>query len=116
MKKIYNNLSIENLVRTDWINQFNQDQRREISYGIRSNLKNIEIYAKKEYKAEQMTEIRMGLTSNIDVSFYANPVFDWRQMEQIRQGLELCLDVSVYSNVNFDWQQMRQIKSGLEKT
>ena len=30
MNKIYNNLTIENLIKTDWINQFDELQQEEI--------------------------------------------------------------------------------------
>ena len=33
MDKIYNNLTIDNLVKTDWINQFRKTQQREIAKG-----------------------------------------------------------------------------------
>ena len=33
MEKIYNNLTIDNLVKTDWINQFRKAQQREIAKG-----------------------------------------------------------------------------------
>ena len=46
MNKIYNNLTIENLKKTEWFNQFN------------------------EYQKEQ---IRLGLEANLDISWYANP-------------------------------------------
>ena len=50
MNKIHNNLTIDNLIKTDWINQFN----------------------KKQIKA-----IKEGLKANLDVSIYANPEFDF---------------------------------------
>jgi len=30
MNKIYNNLTIDNLIETDWFNQFNRNQKFEI--------------------------------------------------------------------------------------
>ena len=60
-KKIYNNLSIENLTKTKWFNQFN-------------------LYEKEE--------IKWGLEDNLDVSIYAKPEFDWKQMKKIRKQLE----------------------------
>ena len=30
MEKIYNNLNIDNLTKTEWFNQFNKEQKREI--------------------------------------------------------------------------------------
>ena len=52
-KKIHNNLSIENLMKTDWINQFNKDQQVQIRIGIKANL-DVSWYAKKEYNWLQM--------------------------------------------------------------
>ena len=52
-EKIYNNLSIGNLVKTEWFNQFDELQKHEILEGLKSN---------------------------IDVSSYANPQFSHRQM------------------------------------
>ena len=60
MNKIYNNLTIDNLVETDWFNHFNREQKR----------------LKKE-----------GLKKNLDVSIYANPIFTTYQMNEIKKGL-----------------------------
>ena len=38
MKKIYNNLSIENLTKTEWFNQFDELQQEEILKGLKYNL------------------------------------------------------------------------------
>ena len=32
MNKEYNNLNIENLIKTEWFNQFNKEQKREIRW------------------------------------------------------------------------------------
>ena len=53
MKKIYNNLNIENLIKTEWFNQFDEKQQKQIRYGLEDNL---------------------------DVFQYANPEFSWEQM------------------------------------
>ena len=31
MNKLYNNLTVDNLIKTDWFNQFDEKQKREIS-------------------------------------------------------------------------------------
>ena len=46
------------------------------------------VYAKKEFLAIQMQQIRLGLQDNLPVEKYADPSFDWFQMEQIRTGLK----------------------------
>ena len=38
MKKIYNNLSIENLTKTEWFNWFNEYEQQEIIKGLEKNL------------------------------------------------------------------------------
>ena len=60
MEKIYNNLSIENLLKTDWFNQFDKNQQQIII---------------------------IGLEENLDVSIYANPEYSWRNMRKIRNYL-----------------------------
>ena len=60
MEKIYNNLSVENLTRTDWFKKFNVHQQYEISEGLKDNL-DIFIYAIPEFSWQQMSEIRGGL-------------------------------------------------------
>ena len=86
MNKIYNNLNIENLINTEWFNQFDKYQQEEIKLGLEDNL-NVSLYAKPEYSTEQMKEIRLGLKDNLDVSIYANPDIYWRQMKEIREEL-----------------------------
>ena len=51
--KIYNNLNIENLIKTEWFNQFNFFQKLEINKGIEANI-DASIYANPEYSDEQM--------------------------------------------------------------
>ena len=53
MEKIHNNLNIENLIKTDWFNQFNNNQKEEILQGLKENL-DVSIYAKPEFDWEQM--------------------------------------------------------------
>ena len=75
MEKIHNNLTIENLIKTEWFNQFNKKQQEEIILGLENNL-DVLIYAKKEFDEHQMREIKFGLQSNVDVSIYSKEYFD----------------------------------------
>ena len=65
MNKIYNNLNIENLIKTEWINQFDKYQQEEIKLGLEDNL-NVSLYAKPEFSSEEMELIRLGLIDNLD--------------------------------------------------
>ena len=38
MNKIYNNLSIENLMKTEKFNQFDEIQQKQIELGLKNNL------------------------------------------------------------------------------
>ena len=87
-KKIHNNLSIENLMKTDWIEQFDEEQQREI---------------------------KIGLKENLDISWYANPDISARAMELIRWGLEDNLDVSLYANRGYSFKHMREIRDKLHR-
>ena len=92
MNKIYNNLNIENLIKTDWFNQFSISQKQVIKQCLEDNL-DVSVYAKKEFNWKQMDEIRLGLKNNLDVSIYTKADFNYLQMREIRLGLKECLDV-----------------------
>ena len=109
MNKIYNNLTIENLTKTEWFNQFDEYQQLEITEGLEDNL-DVLIYAKPEYSSLQMDEIKEGLKQNLDVSVYATPDYHWRQMKQVRLGLKDKLDVSIYARKDFHCWQMENIR------
>ena len=131
MNKIYNNLNVENLVKTNsfnkltteekkallknsqWFNQFNEFQQKNILKGLEDNL-DISIYAKPEFDEFQMTQLRLGLEKNLDVSIYAKLEYNGAQIEQIRLGLEKDLDISLYDKKEYEHIQMKEIRLGLE--
>ena len=61
MNKTYNNLTIDNLIKTDWFKQFDEKQQEEIM---------------------------LGLEKGLDISLYVKVEISWREMEQIRKKLE----------------------------
>ena len=60
MNKIYNNLNIENLSKTEWFNQFDKEQQNEVLKGLEKNF-DISKYANSEIDYEEMNEIRKEL-------------------------------------------------------
>ena len=86
MNKIYNNLNIENLIKTEWFEQFNKGQQYNILEGLKNNL-DVSIYAKSDFDFSQMKEIRLGLEDNLDVSIYAKKDLPNKKMEEIREEL-----------------------------
>ena len=87
MNKIYNNLSIDNLLETELYKDFNLSQKDEIRKGLEKGL-DVSVYTDSEYSDAKMKQIRLGLEKNLDVSIYAKSEFDWSQMKEIRKKLE----------------------------
>ena len=85
-EKRHNNSTIKKLTKTEWFNQFDEEQKEQISLGLKDNL-NVSIYAKKEFNANQMFKIKAGLDIDVDVSIYAKPEISSQEMEEIRLKL-----------------------------
>lgn len=94
--KLANNLQIEQLLNTDWTNQFNQNQLYRIREGLNHNL-DVSIYAKPELRSEHMREIVKGLKLGFDMAKYTSDEYTENQLRQIVFGLEKGLDVSIYA-------------------
>ena len=73
----------------------------------------VTVYARLQYDAHQMEQIRLGLEHGVDVDFYTNHMFTSEQMESIRLGLEQGLDVTVYADPKFNDVQMQEINLGM---
>ena len=112
MEKIHNNLTVDNLKKTEWFNQFNKYQQDEILKGLEDKL-DVSVYANTEFTADQMQQIRLGLEDNVDVFWYAKKEFNWKQMSQIRLGLKANLDVSKYANPELKWGEMESFRLNL---
>ena len=112
MNKIYNNLTIDNLLKSGWLSLFNKSQQEEIKLGIENKV-DILVYAKKEFDRDQMREIRFGLVEKVDVSIFAKSCFDAEQMWFIRRGINEGIDVSIYAKPSISWQEMKEIKEQL---
>ena len=97
MNKIYNNLTIDNLIETDWFNQFNYYQKQEILKGLEANL-DVSKFANPNFDSWQMAQIKDGLQKKLDISWYADPKYSWDQMNEIRLGLIENLDVLFKDN------------------
>ena len=87
MNKIYNNLTIENLIKTEWFNQFNKEQQVQIRLGIDKSL-DVSLYAKPEFNMNQMREVKYGLMNGVDASKYADSKLTYKEMIKIRRELQ----------------------------
>ena len=77
MSKIHNNLTIENLIKTDWFNQFNKEQQKQILLGLDSKV-DVLVYAKLEYNSFKMLTERIKLELGVDIS-YMNKLLDMQK-------------------------------------
>ncbi len=100
--------------REKWEKQgFSQDQIYEIEEGQAVGL-NTDLYARKDYLAIQMRQIRFGLLEALPVEVYARPEYDWFQMEEIRLGLQEGVDTAKYAAPDIPYDKMRQVRKGLK--
>ena len=118
MNKIHNNLSIENLIKTEWFNLFDIYQKEEILKGLKNNL-DVSIYAKECFDESQMLFLKYALGDNCcldkeKILIFAKPEFDENQMGQISLGLQANIDATIYANPRFDWKQMEAFREKLE--
>lgn len=136
MMKLSNNLTLEQLLESDWADQFNRAQLSEIRTGLNRNIDvyyadpsiksdkmkvlrhasengiNLLEYAK-DFSVHQLEALLEGAKHKIDYHIYANRKYSHTQMLTIAQGLLLNLDVSVYLDPRFETNQMRVILKGL---
>lgn len=134
--KLSNNLTLEQLLESDWADQFNRAQLSEIRTGLNRNIDvyyadpsiksdkmkvlrhasengiNLLEYAK-DFSVQQLEALLEGAKHKIDYKMYANRKYSHTQMLTIAQGLLLNLDVSVYLDPRFETNQMRIILKGL---
>ena len=61
MNKIYNNLNIENLMKTKWFNQFEESQQEVIKIGLKENV-DVSIYVNEDFngwdKSKKLIKMR----------------------------------------------------------
>ena len=134
--KLSNNLTLEQLLESEWADQFNRAQLSEIRTGLNRNIDvyyadpsiksdkmkvlrhasengiNLLEYAK-DFSVQQLEALLEGAKHKIDYHVYANRKYSHTQMLTIAQGLLLNLDVSHYLDPRFETNQMRVILRGL---
>lgn len=103
--KLANNLQVEQLLNTDWANQFNKYQLHHIREGLNNNL-DVSIYTKSELSDDQMRQLVTGLKQGFDMTKYASGEYSEDQLRQIVFGLEQGLDVSEFDEVKVSAKQM----------
>ena len=87
MNKIYDNLDVDNLMKSGKFKDFNEEQISQIYFGLNNNI-DVSIFAKEDFSFSQMEQIKYGLEDNLDVSIYAKKEYNSYQMKRIRKVLE----------------------------
>ncbi|MBR5980008.1 MAG: DUF342 domain-containing protein [Oscillospiraceae bacterium] len=93
---------------------YDAEQLEEIRTALVSRNKEFLKFLNRQYRAESLKEIRLGLEAGVDVSHYASLDYRWQQMREIRLGLEARVDTAVYEKPLYRSRQMREIRKGLE--
>lgn len=90
----------------------NLDQLTEIRKGLQSGV-DISKFLDARIPWIQMEELRLELAENIDMTKYRAQGFELEQISEIRQGISDGVDVSMYANKTYFAEQMREIRLGL---
>ena len=108
MEKIYNNLNIENLMKTEMFNQLNKGQTEEVLKGLENNV-NVLIYANNKYSWQQMKVIRKGLEKNFDINILLKEEFSFEQLLIIEDGFEKNINILNVINNKLTREQIKSI-------
>lgn len=93
--KLSNNLTLEQLLESDWADQFNRAQLSEIRTGLN---RNIDVYyADPSIKSDKMKVLRHASENGINLLEYAKD-FSVQQLEALLEGAKHNIDYRTYAN------------------
>ena len=75
----------------------------------------IDVIRAEKFDLYQLTEVRKGLQSGVDVRKYMSSSIPWMQMEELRLEMEQHVDMSRYRKNGFARSQIAEIREGLAK-
>lgn len=104
--KLSNNLTIEQLLKTSFGNQFTQEQKLVILQAVEIGIDLAEI-AKPEFNDEQMCLIFAAHKSGWDYKPFTKHVFNRRQCDALIRGVYSQIDASLYADPALTVEQMR---------
>ena len=93
--------------------KFDLYQLTEIRKGLQSGV-NVSRYMSSSIPWMQMEELRLEMEQNVDMSRYRKNGFGLPQIAEIREGLAAGLDVSEYDKKDYFAEQMKEIRLGLK--
>ena len=104
--KLSNNLTIEQLLKTSFGNQFTQEQKSVIFQAVEIGI-DPALIAKPEFDDEQMWLIFAAHKSGWDYKPFTKHVFNRRQSDVLIRGIYSQIDASLYADPNLTDAQMR---------
>lgn len=104
--KLSNNLTIEQLLKTSFGNQFTQEQKSVILQAVEIGIDLAEI-AKPEFNDEQMWLIFAAHKSGWDYKPFTKHAFNRRQSDALIRGIYSQIDASLYADPALTVEQMR---------
>jgi hypothetical protein len=103
-------------------NIFNGEQINQIALGIDNPDVDITIYAKHEYNAKQMKQLRKGQEEGINVYYYANPEFNSEQMyylkesaKKLKEKINYEYGVTLIAKPEFNNKQIKELMYVLDE-
>lgn len=100
-----------------YLNQgFDSWQLTQIKQGITANV-DVDVYAKKAYSAEQMSQIRLMLIGKCKIPYFISKEVDSELMHRVRILMEDGKSKSLikYMGNEYDTDRLRWVVRGLEK-
>jgi len=90
--RLINQLSIEHLLNTNWEDQFDLIQQKQLEDGLKQGLQ-VELYADPRYTGKQMQEIRRAMLNGTDVSSILNARISARKMKILADAMKCGIDI-----------------------
>lgn len=88
--------------------KLSKDQFDLVFEGLKKGI-DVSLYAKPEYTAAKMEQIKLGLINKVDVKHYLCEKFSSAQMSWIREGLQSKIDVNFYNSPDYSTAFMKTI-------
>lgn len=90
--KLTNSLNVKQLIETEWFEQFDLMQQKQLEDGSSQGLQ-VELYADPRYTAKQMQEIRRAMLNGTDVSSILNVRISARKMKILADAMKCGVDI-----------------------
>lgn len=105
--KLTNSLDVRQLIETEWFDQFNFAQQKEIKEGLSYNIP-VELYAKPQFTARQMKVLRSAMLEDINVDKLLNARISARKMRILSDAMKCGIDISPILSPKINCQTTKQ--------